>query len=77
MVGAYILIQTKVGLGSDITREVMNVDGVSSAEAVTGPYDVIVYAEARNLDALSKSVVGKIQQIEGISRTLTCPVVHF
>ena len=77
MVGAYILIQTKVGLGSDITREVLKVDGVSSSEAVTGPYDVIVYAEARNLDALSKQIVGKIQQIEGISRTLTCPVVHF
>ena len=77
MVGAYILIQTKVGLGSDITREVLNVEGVTSSEAVTGPYDVIVYAEARNLDALSKQVVGKIQQIDWISRTLTCPVVHF
>lgn len=77
MVGAYILIQTKVGMGSDVTRSVAQIDGVSSAEAVTGPYDVIAYAEARNLDSLSKIVVGQVQQIEGVSRTLTCPIVHF
>lgn len=77
MVAAYILIQTKVGMGSDITRKVLQVDGVTSADSVTGPYDVVAYAEERNLDALSKLVVGKIQQIDGISRTLTCPVVHF
>jgi DNA-binding Lrp family transcriptional regulator len=77
MVGAYILIQTKVGMGSDVTRRVSQIDGISSAEAVTGPYDVIAYAEARNLDALSKIVVGEVQQIDGVSRTLTCPIVHF
>jgi DNA-binding Lrp family transcriptional regulator len=77
MVGAYILIQTKVGMGSDVTRRVSQIDGINSAEAVTGPYDVIAYAEARNLDALSKIVVGEVQQIDGVSRTLTCPIVHF
>jgi DNA-binding Lrp family transcriptional regulator len=77
MVGAYILIQTKVGMGSDVTRRVSQIEGVSSAEAVTGPYDVIAYAEARNLDSLSKIVVGEVQQIDGVSRTLTCPIVHF
>ncbi len=77
MVGAYILIQTKVGFSDEVTRETLAVEGVTSSEAVTGPYDVIAYAEARNLDALSRQVVGRIQQIEGISRTLTCPVVHF
>ena len=77
MVGAYILIQTKVGMGSDVTRRVSQIEGVDSAEAVTGPYDVIAYAEARNLDSLSKIVVGEVQQIDGVSRTLTCPIVHF
>jgi DNA-binding Lrp family transcriptional regulator len=64
-------------MGSDVTRSVAQIDGVNSAEAVTGPYDVIAYAEARNLDSLSKIVVGQVQQIEGVSRTLTCPIVHF
>jgi len=49
---------------------------VAAAEDVTGPYDVIVRAEARNVDELGKLVVAKIQAVEGITRTLTCPVVH-
>jgi DNA-binding Lrp family transcriptional regulator len=77
MVGAYILIQTKVGKGSDVTNEVGQIEGITSAEAVTGPYDVIAYAQARNLDTLSRAIVGQIQEVDGVSRTLTCPVVHF
>jgi DNA-binding Lrp family transcriptional regulator len=77
MVGAYILIQTKVGKGSDVTNDVSQIEGVTTAEAVTGPYDVIAYAQARNLDTLSRQVVGLIQEVDGVSRTLTCPVVHF
>jgi DNA-binding Lrp family transcriptional regulator len=77
MVGAYILIQTKVGMGSEVTRRVHQLDGVTSSDTVTGPYDVIAYAEERNLDSLSRQVVARIQEIEGVSRTLTCPVVHF
>jgi DNA-binding Lrp family transcriptional regulator len=77
MVGAYILIQTKVGMGSEVTRRVGQIDGVASSDTVTGPYDVIVYAEERSLDSLSKLIVGRVQEIDGVSRTLTCPVVHF
>jgi DNA-binding Lrp family transcriptional regulator len=43
---------------------------------VTGPYDVIVRAEARNLDELGKLVVARVQAIDGITRTLTYPVVR-
>ena len=46
------------------------------AEDVTGPYDVIVRAEAGNVDDLGKMVVSRVQMSEGITRTLTCPVVH-
>ena len=55
---------------------IANVKGVTLAEDVTGPYDVIVRAEARNVDELGKLVVAKVQAIDGITRTLTCPVVH-
>ena len=76
MVQAYILIQTEVGKAAQVAKEVAQIKGVASAEDVTGPYDVIVKAEARNVDDLGKLVVAKIQAVEGITRTLTCPVVH-
>ena len=76
MVNAYILIQTEVGRAAQVAKEVGKIKGVASAEDVTGPYDVIVRAEARSVDDLGKLVVAKIQGVEGITRTLTCPVVH-
>jgi DNA-binding Lrp family transcriptional regulator len=76
VVNAYILIQTEVGKAAQVAKEVSAIKGVAMAEDVTGPYDVIVRAEARNVDELGKLVVAKIQAVDGITRTLTCPVVH-
>jgi DNA-binding Lrp family transcriptional regulator len=76
VVQAYILIQTEVGKAAQVAKEVRDIDGVTEAEDVTGPYDVIVRAEATNVDELGKLVVARIQGVEGITRTLTCPVVH-
>ena len=76
VVQAYILIQTDVGKAAEVAAEIAQVKGVTLAEDVTGPYDVIVRAEARNVDELGKLVVARIQGVDGITRTLTCPVVH-
>jgi DNA-binding Lrp family transcriptional regulator len=76
MVSAYILILTEVGKAAQVAAEVSKIDGVEAAEDVTGPYDVIVRAKAETVDELGKMVVAKIQGIDGIDRTLTCPVVH-
>ncbi|MEX0426488.1 Lrp/AsnC family transcriptional regulator [Nocardioides sp. DS6] len=76
VVQAYILIQTDVGKAAEVAGEIAKIKGVTLAEDVTGPYDVIVRAEARNVDELGKLVVAKVQTLEGITRTLTCPVVH-
>ncbi|CAN5254681.1 MAG: Lrp/AsnC ligand binding domain-containing protein [Nocardioidaceae bacterium] len=76
VVQAYILIQTEVGKAADVAREIADVSGVTMAEDVTGPYDVIVRAEASNVDELGQLVVARVQNIDGITRTLTCPVVH-
>ena len=75
-VSAYILIQTEVGKAADVASEVRAIDGVVSADDVTGPYDVIARAEAGSVDDLGKMVVSRVQMIAGITRTLTCPVVN-
>ncbi|CAM5592295.1 AsnC family transcriptional regulator [Streptomyces avidinii] len=76
MVQAYILIQTEVGKASFVAESIAQIAGVIQAEDVTGPYDVIVRAQAETVDDLGRMVVAKVQQVEGITRTLTCPVVH-
>ena len=76
MVQAYVLIQTEVGKAALVAEEVRTIPGVETADDVTGPYDVIVKASADDVDQLGKLVVAKVQAIEGITRTLTCPVVN-
>lgn len=75
MVEAIVLIQAKVGESSAVAGAVIEVEGVSSAEVVSGPYDVIARAEAESIDALGQLVVSRIQAVEGVTRTLTCPVL--
>ena len=73
---AFILIQTDNGKAGDVANAIRGMNGITLAEDVTGPYDVIVRAEARNVDELGKLVVARVQTLDGITRTLTCPVVH-
>ena len=76
MVEAYVLIQTEVGKAAQVAQEVAGIPGVKTSEAVTGPYDAIVHAQSDDVDSLGKLVVARIQSVEGITRTLTCPVVR-
>jgi DNA-binding Lrp family transcriptional regulator len=75
-VEAYILIQTEVGKAAAVAQASSKIPGVTAAEDVTGPYDVIVRARANDMDELGKLVVSAIQGVQGITRTLTCPIVH-
>lgn len=76
MVQAYILVQTEVGKAAEVAMQIGRIGGVTQADDVTGPYDVIVRAESDNVDDLGKLVVAQIQGVPGITRTLTCPIVH-
>jgi DNA-binding Lrp family transcriptional regulator len=76
MVTAYILIQTEVGKASHVTDQVRNIEGVMQVDPVTGPYDIVARAEAADLDLLAKATVLPMQDLDGITRTLTCPVLQ-
>jgi DNA-binding Lrp family transcriptional regulator len=76
VVQAYILVQSEVGMAASVAERIAGISGVTLAEDVTGPYDVIARVEARNVDELGRLVIAKIQDVPGITRTLTCTVVH-
>jgi DNA-binding Lrp family transcriptional regulator len=76
MVQAFVLIQAGVGMASRVGQAMSAIQGVRSADIVTGPNDVVARVEAASIDALGRLVVSKIQAVEGITRTLTCPVVR-
>jgi DNA-binding Lrp family transcriptional regulator len=76
VVQAYVLIQAEVGRSGEVARAVANIPGVRFADAVAGPYDVIACAEAPDVDALGKFILVQVQAVEGVTRTITCPVVR-
>ena len=71
-----MLIQTDVGRAEVVAKQLAGLAGVRSAEYVTGPYDVVVRIGADSMDELQKSVVPNVQQVAGITRTLTCPIAN-
>lgn len=76
MVQAFVLIQTDVGRSSDVRAAMGEIDGVVEVKEVTGPYDVVARVEASSMDHLGRLVLSQVQKVEGITRTLTCPVVE-
>jgi len=71
------MIQTEVGKASSVAKAVSAIAGVTIAEGVTGPYDVIMRAESASMEDLGRTVLAKVQTVAGITRTLTCPVTTF
>jgi DNA-binding Lrp family transcriptional regulator len=76
VVQAYILIQTEVGRASAVADEIASMPGVTHADRVTGPYDVIARLEANSVDELGRLIVARVQEIAGITRTVTCTVMN-
>ena len=69
-----MLVQTEVGRAEVIAKQLAALPGVLSSEYVTGPYDVVVRIGADSLRDLQSNVVPSVQQVTGITRTLTCPI---
>jgi DNA-binding Lrp family transcriptional regulator len=76
MLSAYVLIQTQVGKVAHVAQALTRLDGVQLAEDLAGPYDVIATLQASSLDELGRLVLAHIQPLDGVTRTITCLVLH-
>lgn len=76
MVQAYVLIQSEVGKSSSVAQSIRDIKGVVATDEVTGPYDIIAKLEGVSVEELGSLVLAKVQEVSGITRTLTCTVVH-
>jgi len=69
---AYILITIDAGKVMSALTEIRTIEGVKSAHATIGPYDIIAFVEFENPSDLTSLIVDNIQKVGGVSRTLTC-----
>lgn len=72
---SYILMQLAPGTAKTAAEKIAKIEGVKMAHAVTGPFDVIAFADVPDLTTLSDLVLAKIQNIEGVQKTQTAVVV--
>jgi len=72
---AFILIMSEIGKTKDVVSALGKVEGVKSADAVIGPYDIIATVEAEDLEGIGNLVTEKIHPIPGVNRTTTCPSI--
>ena len=76
MLSAYVLIETELGRVAHVAQALTELGGVQVAEDLAGPYDVIARVQAPSLDELGRLVVSHIQPLDGVTRTVTCMVLH-
>jgi DNA-binding Lrp family transcriptional regulator len=76
MLSAYVLVESEVGKVAHVAQAMRDLDGVQLAEDLAGPYDVIARVQASGLDELGTMIVFRIQVLDGVTRTLTCMVLH-
>jgi len=75
-VKAYVLANVSTDNVSETLKELKKIAGISSADAVTGPYDMIIKVEAESVDHLGKLVTTKILSLKGVAKTLTCIIMQ-
>ena len=69
---AFVLIETAVGETKGVLSKLTELEGVKSADAVTGPYDIITVIELESLNDIGEFIDTRIHLVTGISRTVTC-----
>jgi DNA-binding Lrp family transcriptional regulator len=69
---AFVLVEVAVGKTKEVANALLQLKGVKTVNAVTGPYDIIAVVEGESLNEIGDLVTSKIHPIAGISRTVTC-----
>jgi DNA-binding Lrp family transcriptional regulator len=76
VIAAYILIQTEAGKAAVVAAALRDLPGVSETASLAGPCDVIARAQAWDIDELARLVAFRVQALDGVTRTMSCPVVR-
>jgi len=67
---AYVMMNAEPAKLWQVADEVLKIEGVKMAHAVTGPFDVIAYVQFAKIEALGK-IIQEIQSLPGVRGTQT------
>jgi uncharacterized protein with GYD domain len=69
----YMLIRTRIGESKDVVHATLKIEGVKVSHSVMGNYDVVLYAEGKDLEDVRR-IRNLVYDIPGI--TITETLVH-
>lgn len=72
---AYVLIEAEAGHIGSVLSALRGLVGVSTADPVTGPYDVVAILDTPDQRDIGRLVMTEIHGIPGIKRTITCHII--
>lgn len=71
MISAIVLINAAQGRVPEVAQALIDLQGITEAYSVAGPYDLVAIARVRHHDELEDLVAGRVQKIPGIESTNT------
>jgi len=71
----YVFVEAEAPYVADVVDTLIDIEGVKSAYAVTGRYDVIVQVEAADFTELATIVLAKVRKVKGVKATETALVI--
>jgi DNA-binding Lrp family transcriptional regulator len=71
MARVYMLINVLPGKDKDIRDSLRGIKGVSTADVVTGQFDIAALLEADDINDIFTRILKKIRKLRGITRTET------
>lgn len=71
MISCFIFIKAKAGFVEGIIKRLKHMQEVKEAWAVTGNIDIITLVEGKDITTVSKIILSKIHQLDGVERTAT------
>ncbi|MEA1904548.1 MAG: Lrp/AsnC ligand binding domain-containing protein [Candidatus Hadarchaeota archaeon] len=76
MTGAYILIKTTVGKMREACEKIGGLKNIRSTRMVTGPYDIIAFAEAEEVSVVIGTLMDEVRKVDGVEDTTTCILIE-
>ncbi len=71
MAKAYLKIDVETGKEIDVKTALIKIDGVKSADFITGPHDLLALVEGKNYEEIVTRTLNEVRKINGINKTVT------
>ena len=68
---AYVLVNAELGMASEITKTLEDVNEITNIHGLFGLYDLIIEIEGDDMDRIKEVALNKIRRLDNVKSTIT------